>query len=123
MTARFKKNRCPLEHSTIKAVIRRRALGAAAPQTPRLVLRGSQTQKLGGCRPPKPPACGWIGGRQPPNGGWGTTPGSSHRHYGKGGPPQVGAGSLSLCRFPWAPGRLSYPPGLILGSVFLAVSC
>ena len=22
-------------------------------------------------------------------------------------------------RFPWAPGRLSYPPGLILGSVFL----
>ncbi len=39
---------------------------------------------------------------------------------GKGfdaGLPQVGAGSLS--RFPWAPGRLSYLPGSILGSVFL----
>jgi hypothetical protein len=49
--------------------------------------------------------------------------------YGKGfdtGPPQAGAGSLSfsgfsgcLVVFLGAPGRLSYPPGPILGSVFL----
>ncbi len=41
------------------------------------------------------------------------------------GPPQVGAGSLSFCRFsfccrfPWVADRPVYPSGPILGSVFL----